>query len=205
MYLAPITGRFVRETESCGEIELSTDLIQEPIRETDTCKIALMSSLQAVQIIQSPIGEIAIGATDRGISNVEILSTEKTRTGFSGIGLASSHAERAAAQLDEYFQGKRKSFELPLDLQGTPFQIAVWQQIASIGFGEQISYGQIGARLGKPQAARAVGGAVGANPVPLIVGCHRVMGSNGRVTGYSGGQGIKTKLWLLGHEGIDYR
>jgi methylated-DNA-[protein]-cysteine S-methyltransferase len=164
-----------------------------------------MSSLQAVQVIQTPIGEVAVGATDQGISDVEILTPEKTRTGFSGSTLASSHAERAATQLNEYFQGKRTTFDLPLDLQGTAFQVAVWNQIASIGFGKQVSYGQIGAKLGKPQAARAVGGAVGANPVPLIVGCHRVMGSSGKVTGYSGGQGIKTKLWLLEHEGIDYR
>jgi methylated-DNA-[protein]-cysteine S-methyltransferase len=164
-----------------------------------------MSTLQAVRVISTPIGQVAIGATDRGINDVEILIPSKTRTEFSNSDTAYSHATGAAAQLEQYFQGKRTSFDLPLDLQGTLFQVSVWDEISDIGFGEQRSYGQIAARLGKPQAARAVGGAVGANPVPLIVGCHRVLGSSQALTGYSGGQGLETKLWLLKHEGIDYR
>ncbi|MTA83904.1 MAG: methylated-DNA--[protein]-cysteine S-methyltransferase, partial [Actinobacteria bacterium] len=103
-----------------------------------------------------------------------------------------------------YLKGNLPKFSLPLKVLGTPFQLAVWKTIAKVPFGKTISYGEIAAAIGKPQAARAVGAAVGANPTPLLVGCHRVLGSNGSLTGYSGGQGIKTKKLLLAHEGIDY-
>ncbi|WP_027479158.1 methylated-DNA--[protein]-cysteine S-methyltransferase [Gryllotalpicola ginsengisoli] len=110
--------------------------------------------------------------------------------------------DEAVRQLGEYFAGTRTAFELPLHLAGTDFQKAVWQILAELPFGECTSYGEIGQRLGRLTGGRAVGGAVGANPVPLIIGCHRVLSSTGRVTGYSGGEGIPTKLWLLAHEGI---
>jgi methylated-DNA-[protein]-cysteine S-methyltransferase len=110
----------------------------------------------------------------------------------------------AAKQIDLYLKGSLSRFSLPLKVSGTPFQLAVWKAIAKVPFGKTISYGEIAASLGKPQAARAVGAAVGANPTPLLVGCHRVLGSNGSLTGYSGGQGIKTKKLLLNHEGIEY-
>jgi methylated-DNA-[protein]-cysteine S-methyltransferase len=112
--------------------------------------------------------------------------------------------EDAAKQLDLYLKGDLPKFSLPLKVSGTPFQLAVWKAITKVPFGKTISYGEIAAAIGKPQAARAVGAAVGANPTPLLVGCHRVLGSNGSLTGYSGGQGIKTKKHLLDHEGINY-
>jgi methylated-DNA-[protein]-cysteine S-methyltransferase len=80
----------------------------------------------------------------------------------------------------------------------------VWNRLATLGFGEYISYGELGVEVGKPGSARAIGGAVGANPVPIIIGCHRVLASNGRITGYSGGDGITTKVWLLAHEKITH-
>ena len=89
-----------------------------------------------------------------------------------------------------------------MDLE-TEFQKSVWRQIARIPFGKTKSYADIAKAIGKPKAARAVGGAVGSNPVPLVVGCHRVMGASGKITGYSGGKGIPTKQWLLEHEGIE--
>ncbi|HEY0247827.1 MAG TPA: methylated-DNA--[protein]-cysteine S-methyltransferase [Gryllotalpicola sp.] len=110
--------------------------------------------------------------------------------------------DEAVRQLGEYFACARTAFDLPLHLAGTDFQKAVWAILARLPYGEFTSYGEIGLELGRLTAGRAVGGAVGANPVPLIVGCHRVLSSNGRVTGYSGGDGIPTKLWLLAHEGI---
>jgi methylated-DNA-[protein]-cysteine S-methyltransferase len=81
----------------------------------------------------------------------------------------------------------------------------VWDQLVDLEFGEVVSYGELGLGTGRPTAGRAVGGAVGANPVPIIVPCHRVLGSDGRITGYSGGEGIPTKAWLLEHEGIAHR
>lgn len=113
--------------------------------------------------------------------------------------------EEAARQLEEYFGGRRTAFDLPVQpVGGSAFQRSVWRRLASLGFGEFISYGALGVEVGKPGSARAIGGAVGANPVPIIIGCHRVLASNGRITGYSGGEGIPTKVWLLAHEGIEH-
>jgi methylated-DNA-[protein]-cysteine S-methyltransferase len=112
--------------------------------------------------------------------------------------------ETAAAQLREYFAGERLDFDVPVKLVGTPFQSAVWAELEQLGYGEVISYGELGMATGRPTAGRAVGGAVGANPVPIIVPCHRVLAGNRRITGYSGGEGIPTKVWLLNHEGIEH-
>ena len=108
----------------------------------------------------------------------------------------------ARSQLEEYFDGERRAFQVPLNPVGTPFRRSVWERLREVGWGEYTTYGELGMAVGKPTAGRAVGGAIGSNPIPLFIGCHRVLGSNGRVTGYSGGQGIPTKLWLLEHEGI---
>ena len=145
----------------------------------------------------SPFGFITITAEDEKITSVE-LCKKANSVGSSKV------LEDAAKQLDLYLEGNLPKFSLPLRVSGTPFQLAVWKAIAKVPFGKTISYGEIAKSIGKPQAVRAVGAAVGANPTPLVVGCHRVLGSNGSLTGYSGGQGIKTKKLLLDHEGIDY-
>jgi len=98
-------------------------------------------------------------------------------------------------QLKEYFQGKRKSFSLKLDLMGTKFQNDVWQALLAIPFGETRSYGQLAGQLGNPRATRAVGAANGRNPIPIVVPCHRVIGASGELTGFGGG--LKTKAHLL--------
>ena len=113
--------------------------------------------------------------------------------------------DMAVAQLRQYFAGERRDFDVPVRLAGTEFQQAVWAQIAELGFGEIASYGDLGRGTGRATAGRAVGGAVGANPVPIIVPCHRILGGSGLITGYSGGEGIPTKSWLLAHEGIAHR
>lgn len=109
---------------------------------------------------------------------------------------------RAVAQLEEYFAGARHDFDVPVSLPGTAFQQQVWEQLVDLEWGEVISYRDLGHATGRERAARAVGGAVGANPVPIIVPCHRVLGTSGRITGYSAGEGVTTKSWLLAHEGI---
>ncbi len=109
---------------------------------------------------------------------------------------------RTARQLDEYFAGRRRSFSVTLSAKGTTFQHAIWDQLSELEWGEVTTYGELGLSTGRASAGRAVGGAIGANPIPIIVPCHRVLGSDGRVTGYSGGAGISTKLWLLEHEGV---
>lgn len=103
------------------------------------------------------------------------------------------------AQLDEYFERRRRVFELPLAPQGTAFQQRVWAALLEIPFGVTISYGELATRLGDPKASRAVGLANGRNPISLIVPCHRVIGANGNLTGYGGG--LDRKEWLLRHEG----
>lgn len=163
-----------------------------------------MTEIAAQQIIKSPIGEIAVGATDAGIAFVEILVTSKKKA-FSHSSRANAHCEAASAQLGEYFSGKRKNFQLALDVEGTDFQKRTWSAIADLGFGEVASYRDLAEKIGKPLAARAIGGAVGANPIPLIVGCHRILGARGNITGYSGGEGLKTKRWLLRHKGIEFK
>jgi methylated-DNA-[protein]-cysteine S-methyltransferase len=100
--------------------------------------------------------------------------------------------------MDEYFNGNRKTFDLPLDLQGTDFQKKVWLELQKIPFGKTISYKELSLRLGDIKAIRAVAAANGANPVSIIVPCHRVIGSNGSLTGYAGG--LWRKQWLLDHE-----
>lgn len=110
----------------------------------------------------------------------------------------------AKSQLEEYFAGARRAFDLPLLLQGTGFQKSVWHQISEIEFGDQVSYGEIAKAISNPVASRAVGAAVGANWFPILIPCHRVLGSSKKITGYSGGQGIATKKWLLDYEGIEY-
>ena len=107
--------------------------------------------------------------------------------------------QQAMEQLRRYLAGERVQFTCPLDLHGTPFQVTVWQALFRIPYGETCSYAEIASALGRLQAVRAVGAANGANPVAIIVPCHRVIGSNGTLTGYGGG--LPTKRWLLKLEG----
>jgi methylated-DNA-[protein]-cysteine S-methyltransferase len=111
----------------------------------------------------------------------------------------------AARQLDGYFAGTRKQFTLPISLAGTDFQRSVWAKLRELDWGEVTSYGAIGVATGRGPAGRAVGGAIRANPLPIIVPCHRVLAAGGKITGYSQGSGIPTKEWLLDHEGIVHR
>jgi methylated-DNA-[protein]-cysteine S-methyltransferase len=152
---------------------------------------------RAVTTISSPIGPITLIAQGEKLIRVELGVKAKTE------GAARIFGE-AQKQLDQYFLGKLSRFSIPLEVTGTEFQKAVWKEIAKLPIGKTVSYGEIAEKLGKPRASRAVGAAVGANPTPLLVGCHRVLGSNGKITGFTGGQGLKTKAWLLNHEGIEF-
>ena len=152
--------------------------------------------------IDSPIGRIEITSDGNAITSLSI-----ERAGslpYDELDEKSSKLlDLAAKQLGEYFNGKRHTFELPVAPRGTEFQESVWNQLADIDWGESRSYGELGIATGRATAGRAVGGAVGANPIPIIIPCHRVLASNNRITGYSGGNGIPTKVWLLEHEGIE--
>ena len=105
--------------------------------------------------------------------------------------------KKAAAQLREYFDGKRKTFDLPLAPRGTEFQLTVWKALQAIPYGKTCSYGQLADKIGNPKACRAVGMANNRNPITIIIPCHRVIGSNGNLTGYAGGLDLKDKLIML--------
>ena len=158
----------------------------------------------ALRRIDSPIGRIEIVGDGAAVVSLSIerdgmLPNDELPEASDAV------LDRAVAQLDEYFAGHRRDFDVPVNLAGTAFQLAVWEQLVDLGWGEVVSYGDLGRGTGRATAGRAVGGAVGANPVPIIVPCHRVLGSDGTITGYSGGEGIPTKSWLLAHEGIAHR
>ncbi len=149
----------------------------------------------------SPLGGITLAATDRGLAG---LWFDAQRHGPDTTGWRRDDADptlqAAAAQLAEYFDGRRRGFELPLDLShGTPFQQAVWRALLAIAHGDTASYAELGRRIGHPAAVRAVGAAVGRNPLSVVVPCHRVIGSAGALTGYAGG--LERKAALLALEG----
>ncbi|CAN5368173.1 methylated-DNA--[protein]-cysteine S-methyltransferase [soil metagenome] len=153
--------------------------------------------------ISSPIGRIELTADEQAVLSLGIERAGELPHD-SMPEKPNAVLTEAARQLTEYFAGTRRQFDVPVRLSGTPFQMAVWQQLTRLGWGEFVSYGELGLAAGRPGSGRAVGGAVGANPIPIIVGCHRVLASNQKITGYSGGNGIPTKVWLLDHESIGH-
>jgi len=148
---------------------------------------------------KTPIGIVRVYAANEKVTFIDIAAAD-AKVGSGGKAQVLKTAEK---ELTQYFSGKLTKFSFAVDLSnGTDFQKAVWKQIAKIPFGKLTTYKGIADAIGKPKASRAVGGAVGANPVPLVVGCHRVLGASGKITGYSGGDGLPTKRWLLDHEGL---
>ena len=163
-----------------------------------------MTKFDSLVRMKSPIGKIEITALGGKIVGLDI-ETKGRLANDDAKEQAAPVLEKAVKQLGEYFAGKRKNFDLPVQLDGTVFQSSVWKALQEIPYGEVRSYGDVGMATGRSSAGRAVGGAVGSNPIPIIVPCHRVLGSDGKITGYSGGNGIPTKVWLLDHEGIAHR
>ncbi|MEK7425448.1 MAG: methylated-DNA--[protein]-cysteine S-methyltransferase [Actinomycetota bacterium] len=164
-------------------------------------RVAADSAVEVVTI-PSPVGALSVGASDVGIRFV--MWDRDPRPVPDGTtddhrGTARRHIlERARVQLDEYFRGERTEFDLPLDPQGTPFQQAAWAALRTIPYGETVSYGHQARLLGDVRKSRAVGAANGKNPIGIVVPCHRVVGSNGSLTGFAGG--LSAKAWLLDHE-----
>lgn len=155
-------------------------------------------------VIDSPLGRIALIGDSEAVTRLEIATAGRLPTDGQPPH-PTSVLQRAADELAEYFRGERRAFTVPVRVEGTPFQRQIWQQLQQIPFGAVRGYGELGRATGRATAGRAVGGAVGANPVPLLIPCHRVLAGDGRITGYSAGDGITTKAWLLDHEGIPHR
>jgi len=151
------------------------------------------------KFIGSPVGKLKLVASDHGLAAVLWENDNPSRVRLGETNEDNSHPVllETERQLKDYFDGKRTSFSLELDLVGTAFQKNVWEALLGIPLGETRSYGQLAKQLGKPRATRAVGAANGRNPISIIVPCHRVIGSNGKLTGFAGGLGIKEHLLRL--------
>jgi methylated-DNA-[protein]-cysteine S-methyltransferase len=138
----------------------------------------------------SPIGDLLLVGVEEGLLQIHMrralppADAENDERRFA----------RVMRQLDEYFDGKRKTFDLPLAMRGTPFQLDVWRALQRIPYGETRTYAGIANEIGRPRATRAVGAANGANPIPIVVPCHRVIGTNGSLTGFGGGIDVKRRL-----------
>jgi methylated-DNA-[protein]-cysteine S-methyltransferase len=152
--------------------------------------------------MDSPVGELRLIAGDNGLRAILWGAEDLAR--IASIDVANliegstPVLDRAVTQLEEYFAGTRREFDLPLDPGGTPFQQSAWQVLRTIPYGKTISYGQQAWQLGDPNKARAVGAANGKNPLSIVVPCHRVIGSTGGLTGFAAG--VEIKSWLLDHE-----
>lgn len=150
----------------------------------------------------SPVGELKLVASDTGLVAILWENDDPDRVRLGTPVEAPDHPVlvAAATQLAEYFTGKRTAFDLPLDFQGTDFQKRVWQELLAIPFGETRSYAEVARAIGRPTAFRAVGAANGRNPISIVAPCHRVVGTNGSLTGFAGG--LKAKELLLGLERV---
>ena len=145
-------------------------------------------------VVESPIGPLGLVASDTGLQSVLFDGSSMQAQGSSPV------LAEAARQLEAYFDGELVAFDLPLELNGTEFQRRCWLALATIPYGQTVSYGEQARRLGlAPDAARAVGAANGQNPLPIVLPCHRVIGADGSLTGFGGG--LHVKRYLLEHEG----
>ena len=150
---------------------------------------------------KAPFGVLTVVGSDLGIRYV-MFNNDAHPKPLERLHISDSEihdsVNDAITQLEEYFAGSRHNFELPLDLQGTEFQVAAWNALADIPYGRTASYGHQAASIGRPKAVRAIGGANGRNPVAIVLPCHRIVGADGSLTGFGGG--IAVKKWLLDHE-----
>lgn len=146
----------------------------------------------------SPIGTLTLASDSKGLRHIVFPKGSRAFDTPEEWENKPEEFVQVVKELDEYFAGTRKQFTVALAPQGTEFQQAVWQALVNLEYAETCSYGEIASRIGKPSASRAVGAANGANPIPIIVPCHRVVGASGKLTGFGGG--LPTKAWLLAHE-----
>lgn len=147
--------------------------------------------------LKSPIGDLVVAGDAEHVTGVLLPNAARGGAAPVDRGSVAGPVLDAARQLDEYFARRRRTFDLPLSLSGTPFQRQVWLALAEIPYGETVSYAELARRVGRPQAFRAVGQANGANPIPVILPCHRVIAADGGIGGYGGGLPTKRRLLAL--------
>ena len=153
-------------------------------------------------VLASPVGELLVAATGRGLCRISytIDGQEESLARTFGSRVLRSPLDDVRRELDEYFAGTRRSFDLTLDLRLGEFQESVLRELARVPYGRTDSYGRLAARVGRPRAARAVGMVMNRNPIPIVLPCHRIVGANGALTGYAGGLHVKQALLTL--EGV---
>ncbi len=154
-----------------------------------------MDNTTYIEVIETPLGLLKIEATTNGVFSITFLDEE-----FNDSPLPNEHTQKAISQLKEYFNKERKDFDFRIDLNGTDFQLKVWSELQNIPFGKSTSYLELSKTIGDVKAIRAVGTTNGKNPIAIAIPCHRVIGSDGSLTGYAGG--LHRKKWLLEHEGV---
>lgn len=142
--------------------------------------------------IPTPIGQVLVVGDYQAVRFVRFPGEAEPDSAW--FEARAGPVREASRQLEGYFARRRTTFELPLDARGTPFQERVWQELQKIPYGQTVSYGELAKRIGQPTASRALGGANGANPIPIIIPCHRVVGADGSLTGFGGGIALKRKL-----------
>ena len=142
----------------------------------------------------TPIGKIRLRANDEGLLALDHTNQQSNLDSTWTKNSDHPVLQQAIAELNEYFAGMRQTFQTPLNPQGTPFQLSVWQALTMVPFGETVSYSHIANAINKPKAVRAVGAANGRNPLSIFIPCHRIVGKNGTLTGYAGGLNVKTIL-----------
>jgi methylated-DNA-[protein]-cysteine S-methyltransferase len=153
--------------------------------------------------LKSPVGELKLVASEKGLAAILWENDNPKRVRLAPLEKNDCHPVllETERQLVDYFAGRREAFSLKLDFEGTEFQKKVWHALTTIPFGKTRSYGQIARQIGRPKASRAVGAANGKNPISIIAPCHRVIGSNGKLTGFAGGLEIKAQLLKLESRG----
>jgi len=155
----------------------------------------------AYEVADSPVGKLLLATTERGVCRISFDPDpdldELARTFGVRVLRVPGRLDSLQRELEEYFEGRRHEFDLPIDLRATPFQETVLHELARVPFGRVETYGSLAARIGKPRAARAVGGALNRNPIAIVLPCHRVVGTNGSLVGYAGGLDRKAALLQL--------
>ncbi len=148
--------------------------------------------------MESPVGRLLVAAGEDGVRQILFADGRADVQPDPAWHEGTRLVAEVMRQLRDYFEGRLRQFDLPLAPEGTPFQRRVWQELLAIPYAETVSYGELARRIGSPAASRAVGLANGANPIAIVIPCHRVIGSNGKLTGYGGG--LRNKAWLLALE-----
>jgi methylated-DNA-[protein]-cysteine S-methyltransferase len=150
-------------------------------------------------VTESPVGDLFIASTDRGLCRISyrVEGQDEELARIFGPRVLRVPIDAVRRELDEYFEGKRRDFDLPIDLRVAPFHETVLHELARIPYGHTDTYGSLAAKVGRPKAARAVGTVMNRNPIPIVLPCHRIIGANGSLTGYGGGLEVKRALLEL--------